>query len=93
MSGRLDTGILVVQGSNEHDRIAELVLLVVDGALQEHLRLTRLQGVEDEAGPVLGDHTGGDGAVYEVEHLRCTGVRVGSVHTARAEQTDGHSKA
>lgn len=72
---------------------ATLVLLEVDGALGEDHGATSVDRVEDETSAVLLDHPARDGAVDHVEHLSGTGVGVRGVHTARAQETDGHSKA
>lgn len=64
-------------------RLTSFVRLVVNRSLGENSSLAGVDGVEHEAGAVLADSTRGQGTVDGVQDLRCTGVCVGSVHTAR----------
>ena len=84
---------IVRRRTNKHDRLTQLVLLVVDRTLKEALGLTRLERVEDEAVAVLGDHAAREGTIDDVEHLRRARVGVRSVHAARAQESDRHSHA
>ena len=93
LGDRLDAGVLVVERGDEHDGVAELVLLEVDRALEEDLRLASVESVADQACAVLRDHAAGEGAVDDIEHLSCTRVRMRSVHATGAEPAQGHGQA
>jgi hypothetical protein len=79
-----DTRVLVVESSDESQRLAPEVDLVMDRTLGEERSLTCADGVEDESSTVLLDESGLHLAVNDKQELGGSGMGVGAVHSARS---------
>ena len=86
LSNLVYTGVFVVQSSDESERIASGVDLVVNGTLGEDRPLTRAQSIDDESSTVLFDETRFQRRPIRDEQELCRSrVGVRAVHTAWSE--------
>jgi len=79
------TRVLIIKSSDEGERFASSIDLVVDGTLGEERSLALGHSVEDESSTTLFDETGFHRrAIHSVQELGRPRVSVRGVHTARA---------
>jgi hypothetical protein len=83
-----DTRILVVEGSNEHGRVATIVLLEMDGTFREDGACAGGNIAENEASTVLSEHASAERAVDGKVNLSGSRVSVRSVQTTGTKEAD-----